>query len=48
VVVPQGEVLEVVLQNLNANANNGDYTGANRTAQEQVGAVPRLATLARG
>jgi len=30
--------VELVLQNLNANANNGDYrvpAGANRTAQEQ-------------
>ncbi len=34
----QGEIVEVVLQNLNANANNGDYrgeAGINRTAQEQ-------------
>jgi hypothetical protein len=35
----QGEVVEIVLQNLAANANNGDYrgggVGANRTAQEQ-------------
>lgn len=36
---PQGEVVDIVLQNLDANANNGDYrggeVGANRTAQEQ-------------
>ncbi|KAI3433825.1 hypothetical protein D9Q98_003629 [Chlorella vulgaris] len=34
----KGEVLELVIQNLNANSNNGDYrvpAGANRTAQEQ-------------
>ncbi|KAL4433040.1 hypothetical protein ABPG77_006467 [Micractinium sp. CCAP 211/92] len=34
----KGEIVEVVLQNLNANANNGDYrgeAGVNRTAQEQ-------------
>ena len=38
-VLLQGEVVEIVLQNLAANANNGDYrgggVGANRTAQEQ-------------
>ncbi|KAL4428183.1 hypothetical protein ABPG75_002272 [Micractinium tetrahymenae] len=34
----KGEVADMVLQNLNANANNGDYrgeAGTNRTAQEQ-------------
>ena len=38
-VLLQGEVVEIVLQNRAANANNGDYrgggVGANRTAQEQ-------------
>ena len=36
---PQGEVVQVVLQNLPANANNGDYRipgpGASRNATEQ-------------